>query len=159
MVMEYQTFIESKIQIAKQIGMYDLSKITLHPSTYPHQRDAIHWALRNGRGLIAMSFGLGKSHIQIEIARVLHEMTEQPFLLVCPLGVKHQFEHEDGPRLGVRWQYVRTDDELRAAETPYLITNYERVRDRDIDPRQHNLCGISLDEGSVLRNLGSKTYQ
>lgn len=157
--MDYQTFVENKIQIAKPIGLHDVSSISLHPSTYPHQRDAIQWALRNGRGLIAMSFGLGKSHIQIEIARVLHEMTEQPFLLVCPLGVKHQFEHEDGPRLGVRWQYVRTDDELRAADTPYLITNYERVRDGDIDPRLHNLCGVSLDEGSVLRNLGSKTYQ
>jgi len=154
----YQTFIESKIKLAEQSGNVGADGIEFHPSTKPHQNDAGVWALRRGRALIAASFGLGKTHIQIELARAIHEATGLPFLVVCPLGVKHQFAEEDGPRLGVRWRYVRTDDEVRAADTPYLITNYERIREGNIDPRLHDLAGVSLDEGSVIRSLGSKTY-
>jgi hypothetical protein len=72
--------------------------------------------------------------------------------------VKHQFQEEDGPAMGVEIAYVRTDAEVELADTPYLITNYERVRDGDIDPRNHNFAVVTLDEGSVLRSLGSKTY-
>jgi SNF2 family DNA or RNA helicase len=154
--MDYQTFLESKIKIAERYGI-EAQPSDLHPSAFPHQKDAILWALKQGRALLALAFGLGKTHIQCEIARIIHERTGQPFLVVCPLGVKHQFTEEDGPRLGVQWQYVRTDDEVQAANTPYLITNYERVRDGSIDPRKHNLAGVSLDEGSVLRSLDSKT--
>lgn len=151
---EYTDFLKSKIRLVHQVGM-DVDASELHPSTLPHQSDAIRWALRVGRALIAMSFGLGKTHVQVEIARLVVERTGGKFLIVCPLGVKHQFTEEDGPRLGVHFQYVRTDDEAAAADTPFLITNYERVRDGDIDVSQ--FAGISLDEGSVLRSLGSKT--
>jgi DNA modification methylase len=154
----YRQFIEGKITVAERAG-FEVDPAELHPSTMPHQRDAILWAARLGRALIAMSFGLGKTHIQIELARLIHERTGKRFLVVCPLGVKHQFAEEDGPRLGVRWLYVRTDAEIQAATSPYLITNYERVRDGDITPARHDLAGVSLDEGSVLRSLGSKTYQ
>ena len=115
-------------------GLHDAGLLTqidraaLHPSTAPHQADAIRWALRVGRALIAMSFGLGKTHVQIEIARQVVERVGGRFLIVCPLGVRHQFIDDDGPRLGARFQYVRTDEEVAAATTPYLITNYERVR-------------------------------
>ena len=149
--MDYNTFLESKIVVNDEIGI-DIDAEELHSSTFPHQRDATIWALRNGRALVAMSFGLGKTHIQCEIARLLHERTDKSFLVVCPLGVKHQFTEEDGPRLGVDWQYVRTDAEVEACESPYLITNYERVRDGKIDPRKHDIIGVSLDEGSVLRS-------
>jgi len=154
--MSYNTFLESKIVVNDEIGV-DIDAEELHSSTFPHERDATIWALRNGRALVAMSFGLGKTHIQCEIARLLHERTDKSFLVVCPLGVKHQFTEEDGPRLGVDWQYVRTDAEVEACESPYLITNYERVRDGKIDPRKHDIIGVSLDEGSVLRSLGNKT--
>jgi DNA modification methylase len=151
---EYNEFLKAKVSLVHQVGM-DVPASALHPSTLPHQADAIRWALRVGRALIAMSFGLGKTHVQVEIAKQVVGNTGGRFLIVCPLGVKHQFTEEDGPRLGVRIQSVRTDAEVAAADTPYLITNYERVRDGDIDVSQFS--GISLDEGSVLRSLGSKT--
>lgn len=151
---DYTQFLKSKVQVVHQVGM-DVPTEALHPSTLPHQADAIRWALKVGRALLAMSFGLGKTHVQIEIARQVVERAGGKFLIVCPLGVRHQFTEEDGPRLGVHFQYVRTDEEVAAATTPYLITNYERVRDGGIDVSQFS--GISLDEGSVLRSLGSKT--
>lgn len=82
------------------------------------------------------------------------------FLIVAPLAVRHQFIQEDGPRWASPGNTL--DDESTAAaakRTPYLITNYERVRDGKIHPDQHNITGISLDEGSTLRSMGNKTYQ
>lgn len=156
--MIYTEFLQSKAPTIEKVGdlAHDFSP---HVSTLPHEGDMIRWALENGRGLIAASFGLGKTHVQIELAMAIHEQTDGHFLIVCPLGVRHQFTEEDGPRLGVHWEYVRTDAEIEATDHPYLITNYERVRDGDIDPRRHDIAGVSLDEGSVMRSLGSKTYQ
>ncbi|HXF62310.1 MAG TPA: hypothetical protein VNK95_11880 [Caldilineaceae bacterium] len=141
--MTYEEFLQSKIVISRPAG-FEAKAEQLHPSLFPHQRDVILWALRTGRALLAASFGLGKSAIQIELARLVHQHTGGAFLIVCPLGVRHQFIEEDGPRLGVTFRYVRTDAEVAAADTPFLITNYERVRDGDIDPRRHTIAGASL---------------
>lgn len=53
--------------------------------------------------------------------------------------------------------YVRTDAEALNCPAPIVLTNYERVRDGDIDPRHFD--AVSLDEASCLRSYGSKTYQ
>jgi hypothetical protein len=122
---DYTRFVAGKITVAQQVG-FAVDRSTFHPSAFPHQADAVQWALEKGRGLIAMSFGLGKTQQQIEIARAVHAHTGRPFLIVCPLGVKYQFQVKDGPRLGVSWTYVRTDAEVRAAVAAgqmYLITN------------------------------------
>ena len=48
-------------------------------------------------------------------------------------------------------------DEVKACDSQIVLTNYERVRDGDIDPSY--FVATSLDEASVLRSFGSKTYQ
>ncbi|WP_206085070.1 DNA methyltransferase [Megasphaera hexanoica] len=48
-------------------------------------------------------------------------------------------------------------DEIRSCQNHIMITNYERVRDGNIDPTYFS--AVSLDEASVLRSYGSKTYQ
>lgn len=155
----YLEFLESKVVTAEHRGI-EVPRDAVHPSSKPHQADATLWALRNGQALLAMSYGLGKTHIQIDIARILIERYPgDKFLVVCPLGVKHQFVDMDGLRMGVDFQYVRTDAEIETCKSPFLITNYERVRNENIDPRKHSLIGCSLDEGSVLRNLGTKTSE
>lgn len=157
----YNQFLESKIVITDRQG-FDVDPEDLHPSLFDHQRDTVRWALRLGKALIAKSFGLGKTRDQIEIARQVVKRTGRPFLIVCPLGVKHQFQEEDGPAMGIVWVYVRTDDEVRQAMADgryFLITNYERVREGGIDPRHHDLGGVSLDEGSVMARLGNKTSE
>jgi hypothetical protein len=125
---DYEQFLRGKIQIADRTG-FEVRAEELHAGNFPHQNDAIVWAAGLGRALIAMSFGLGKTRIQAELARLIHERTGQRFLVVCPLGVKHQFAEIEGPALGMVWRYVRTDAEIEACDSPYLITNYERVRD------------------------------
>lgn len=155
----YPHFLESKIAITKQAGV-DVMYSDLHPGLYQHQCDTVIWALRLGRALIAKSFGLGKTRDQIEIARQLVKRSGQPFLVVCPLGVKHQFSEEDGPAMATDWLYVKTDEDIRQAVSEgkrYFITNYERVREGGINPPMHQFCGVSLDEGSVMARLGNKT--
>jgi DNA modification methylase len=155
----YEDFLRSKVTVADGAGI-PLDASVLHPANKPHQDDMVRWAVEQGRGGIFASFGLGKTRCQSEVAMALVKHTDQPFLVTAPLGVKHQFQQEDGPVLGMDWQYVRTNAEVFRSDSPYLITNYERVRDGDISPRSiAALGGVSLDEGSVLRSLGSKTQQ
>ena len=155
---DYYNFLEAKMDVVEWSG-FEIDVGNLHPSTRPHQKDAITWATRIGRGLIAKSFGLGKTHDQIEIGKLVHKKTDGRFLVICPLGVRRQFIEKDGPRLGVNFSFVSTDYDIEMANSSYLITNYEPVRDGKINIHKHNFAGVSLDEGSVLRSLGSKTYQ
>jgi hypothetical protein len=48
-------------------------------------------------------------------------------------------------------EYIRKMDEVKTARGKIFITNYERVRDGDIDPAY--FTAISLDEASVLRSI------
>lgn len=153
----YYKFLEDKMDVVEWSG-FEIDVGDLHPSTKPHQKDTITWGTRIGRGLIAKSFGLGKTHDQIEIGKQVVKRTDGRFLVICPLGVRRQFIEKDGPRLGIDFRFVSTDYEIETTNSPYLITNYEPVRDGKITPHKHNFAGLSLDEGSVLRSLGSKTY-
>jgi DNA modification methylase len=159
-MLTYEEFLQSKITLAKKSG-FEPNEAAYHPSLKPHQKDAVTWALRLGHALVAMSFGLGKSRIQCQIAEQVTSRFSGKFLVICPLGVKHQFAEEDGPVLGQTWQYVRNDAEITNSDTQYLITNYERVRDGNITKETIDqfITGVSLDEGSVLRSLGSKTSE
>lgn len=154
----YQAFLRSKVKIEKH-ETPELANLPLDESLFDHQEACARWMLRRGRGLLAASFGLGKTRIQCAVAKTLVEHTGRPFLVVAPLGVRHQFQQEDGPDMGIVWEYVTTDEDIENAQSPFLITNYERVRDGGITPAKHKLSGASLDEGSVLRSLGSKTTE
>ena len=48
-------------------------------------------------------------------------------------------------------------EEVEKCRSRIVLTNYERVRDGDIRPEY--FAATSLDEASVLRSFGSKTYQ
>lgn len=153
----YNKFLMSKTAVTKEAGM-SVDPAQLSDTLKPHQKDTVAWAARRGKALIAASFGLGKTRIQVELLRQAHLHTNRPVLVICPLGVKHQFSMEDGPAMGVQFEYVRTDAEVEAAQTPYLLTNYERVRDGNITSETINTLGaVSLDEGAILGNLGTKT--
>ena len=157
----YHEFIESKIELVEN-GGFTIQQDEFHPTSaaYPHQFAAGKWALQKGQALLALSFGLHKTSIQLQMLRCVQERTGGKVLIVCPLGAKHQFTQEDGPRLGMEVCYVRNDYEAMVAPSPFIITNYERFVNGDISAefvRQY-VRGVSLDEGDVLRSLGSLTY-
>lgn len=156
--MDYLEFLKSKIEIAKDSGFkIDPSKI--NKALKPHQRDAVAWAIKGGRRALFESFGLGKTAQEIEFCKQVIEHEDGKGLITLPLGVKQEFTRDAVELLGYDMpQYVRTMDEVRSAKTDILLTNYERVRDGDIEPRYFKAAS-SLDEASVLRSYGSKTYQ
>jgi len=122
-----------------------------------HQRDCVNWAIRKGRAALFESFGLGKTVQQLQLCKWIHEHTGGKVLIIAPLGVRQEFTRNDGPRMGMKVIYCRTDAEVDAADTPYIITNYERVRDGQINPKR--FAGACLDEASCLRSYGTKTTQ
>lgn len=153
----YLEFLKSKIVIAEESG-FEVQPDEVNPILKPHQRDSVVWAIRGGRRGIFASFGLGKTLIQTEFVRIVVDRMGGQGLIVMPLGVKQEFIRDAVELLGMEPpQYVRNMAEVRAATGKILLTNYERIRDGDIDPTY--FTATSLDEAAVLRSFGSKTYQ
>lgn len=155
--MTYKEFLKTKIELAQDNG-FEINPSELNPALKPHQRAAVTWALKGGRRALFESFGLGKTAQEIEFCRKVIDHEGGKALIVLPLGVKQEFTRDAVKLLGYEAPvYVRTMEEVEAAAGDILLTNYERVRDGDIRPDY--FTATSLDEASVLRSFGSKTYQ
>lgn len=155
--MTYREFLESKIELATDSG-FEVDKSRINKALKPHQGDAVAWALKGGRRALFESFGLGKTAQEIEFCHQAAEHTGGRALIVLPLGVKQEFTRDAVELLGYeKPEYCRTMEEVEASTSQIVLTNYERVRDGDIDPSY--FAATSLDEASVLRSFGSKTYQ
>lgn len=155
--MEYLEFLKSKIDIAKDSG-FEVKREDINPILKPHQKDAVMWAIRGGRRALFESFGLGKTVQEIEFCHQIIKHKGGKALIVLPLGVKQEFTHDAVEVLGYKKpEYVRNMEEVKNAKSDIMITNYERVRDGNIEPKYFK--ATSLDEASILRSFGSKTYQ
>ena len=155
--MEYTEFLKTKIEIATERG-FEVDKNKINKALKPHQREAVAWALKGGCRALFESFGLGKTVQEIEFCYQAIRYAGGKALIVLPLGVKQEFTHDAVEILGYEEpKYVRNMEEIKAAAGSILLTNYERIRDGDIDPAY--FTATSLDEASVLRSFGSKTYQ
>ena len=151
----YREFLEHKVKMALSAG-FEVADSDVHPILKPHQRDAVRWACAGGRRALFEAFGLGKSVQQLEILRLARAHAGGAALIVCPLGVRQEFRHDAG-MLGIATRFIRTDAEVDPEFDGIHLTNYESVRDGKLDPNA--FTAASLDEASVLRSFGSKTYQ
>jgi DNA modification methylase len=168
----YLDLLKSKSVIAQTRGM---EPGELNANLKPHARDIAAWMIRGGNRACFASFGLHKTSIQLQILESIVGMSRMQYaqlgleaeadrpsgLIICPLGVKHEFVREAKARkFSFDPVYVRTNeelDELQGNGHRHFLTNYERVRDGALDPNRFLVC--SLDEAAVLRSFGSKTYQ
>ncbi|WP_316234636.1 DNA methyltransferase [Bradyrhizobium sp. SZCCHNR1020] len=154
----YAQFLEDKIVVAPVRGI-EVPRESLHPYLKPHCKDLVVWGLRLGCAAIFASFGLHKTAMQLEWCRQLTRHTGQPSLIVVPLGVRHGFVKE-ALSLGMDVRFVRTTaevDELYCDGVRHFLTNYESIREGKLDIEAFD--AVSLDEASVLRSYGSKTFQ
>lgn len=150
---DYESFLKEKVNFGKHYG-FDVDVVDISPILKDHQRDIVKWAVYGGRRAIFAAFGLGKSVMQLETLRLIIEREGGKGLIIAPLGVRGEFKR-DAHMLGMETTFIRRDDEVTG---PGLyVTNYESVRDGKLDPNQFD--AVSLDEASVLRSFGSKTYQ
>lgn len=150
--MDYMEFVADKRTHAPHSGFDPGDSVS--SVLFPHQRDIVRWAVLGGRRAIFAAFGLGKSLMQLEIMHLIGEHDGGKQLIICPLGVRQEFKR-DVELLGLDPVFVRRSEEV--AEDGLYLTNYESVRDGRLDPSLFN--AVSLDEASVLRSFGSKTYQ
>ncbi len=151
--MNYEDFLKKKVIIAESFGFEPLWEA---PKAKPHQTDICNWALRGGRRAIFASFGLGKTFMQLIVAKNCILKENKPFLIACPLGVVGEFKR-DNRKLGsgLEIKYITDTDSINTYEPIIYMTNYERIRKGDIDANK--FCGVSFDEASILRNLQTET--
>lgn len=160
----YAEFLSDKLRLAESFG-FDVAKSDVNPLLKPHQAAIVQWAVRGGRRAIFAAFGLGKSMMQLETLRlVIAKSGGGRALIICPLGVRQEFRR-DAEKLGISTRFIRRAEEVDDAgqvyvngeSQPIYVTNYETVRDGKLDP--NIFTAVSLDEASVLRGYGTKTYQ
>jgi len=150
----YEDFLGRKVSFEHSSGLA-CEAGEINPKLFPHQRDIVLWAVRGGRRAVFAAFGLGKSFVQLEIARLVEQKTGKRFLIVMPLGVRQEFKR-DAEALGIPVQFVRRIEEC--GPRGIYLTNYETVREGKVDPRE--FAGVSLDEAAVLRGFGgTKTFR
>ncbi|WP_226893873.1 DNA methyltransferase [Nisaea sediminum] len=175
----YRAFLEAKIRMADFHG-FDIGPEDVNPILKPHQVALVIWAVKGGRRAIFAAFGLGKSLIQLEIIRIVSEYLGGRGLIVAPLGVRAEFlrdaellrtgnhpditdEQREALRKWREWRpdrlchitFIRSIEQAR--DGGLYLTNYETVREGKLDPA--DFVVTSLDEASVLRSYGSKTFQ
>ena len=149
----YDEFLKAKVAIAPNLG-FEVPNGDLHSWLKPHAAALVSWALRKGRAAIFASFGLHKTSIQLEVARIIAG-TEKRFLIVAPLGVRQEFR-KDAVKLDISITFIRRTDEVTGPGV--YVTNYESARESKIDVSLFE--GVSLDEAAVLRGFGgTKTFR
>ncbi len=155
--MNYDNFIKSKIALAERTGI-EVDENNLPLILKPHQRKITAWALRGGCRAIFARFGLGKTLMQLAaMQEIIKQHPGKRGLIILPLGVRQEFTRDAREMLNMVVEYVRNDAEVFASTAEILLTNYERVREGLIDPAK--FIAVSLDEASILRGFGTKTYQ
>ncbi len=160
LIEKYIEFLKSKMAISHETG-FSVKDEDLTPSLFPHVRDTVRWAVGGGCRAIFSSFGMQKTVTQLEICRVIVAKMGGKALIVCPKRVVVEFITQAKQHLQMDLAYVRTMQEVKSCSTDIMVTNYERVRDGEPDVRidpNYFTC-TTLDEASVLRGFGTKTYQ
>lgn len=165
---EYRAFLEAKrpnAPVSGDVSIVDASG-GVHPRAKPHQAAITRWMVEGGQRACFANFGLGKTLIQLETMRLtLYGRPDAIGLIVCPLGVRREFQQE-ALQLGFMLDFVRTTAEIGAlrhanhgiAAPQIFLTNYESVREGKIDATRFD--AVSLDEASVLRGMGgTKTFR
>ena len=153
---DYEKFLENKIVIAENYGTF-IKKDLINEKLLHHQKDIVHWSISGGRRAIFASFGLGKTIMQLEIAKQVMNLTNKPFLICMPLGVVGEFKDDLEflyPEMKI--SYITDDDVITDyCENTIYCTNYERIRKGDVSADKFG--GVSFDEASILRNLKTET--
>lgn len=157
---DYIDFLKGKMAISHQTG-FEISNADITPTLFPHVKDTVKWAVAGGCRAIFSSFGMQKTVTQLEILRIITEKEGGKGLIVCPKRVVVEFVSQARLHLNMEVKYVRNMQEVENCPNNIMVTNYERVRDGEtgvrIDPSY--FTATSLDEASVLRGFGTKTYQ
>jgi ERCC4-related helicase len=143
--MDYKEFLESKRHTIGNFGF--------EPNYYPDiafdfQRAIIEKSIKKGRMAVFADTGLGKTLIQLSIAKNIVNETNKKVLILTPLAVGFQFVLE-AEKLGIEDVYQTLKGEIKGK---IIVCNYERLHYLD----SNDFVGVILDESSILKNFDGK---
>ena len=144
---DYYKLIETKFNNRVFDGITE--GVEISDKLFDFQQAIVKWALKKGRACVFADCGLGKSPVQLEWARNVHQTTGKPVLIVAPLAVSAQTVHE-GKKFDVEVNFCRTKEDV---VNGINITNYESLA--KFDPSV--FVGVVLDESSILKSYTGKT--
>lgn len=141
-MIDYEHFLETK---KHSIGDYGIDTTYLPDRMFDFQKYVSEYAIKKGRCAVFLDTGLGKTIIELTIAKnyILH--TNKPVLIITPLAVAFQFIKEA--------EKFNIDDVEYSKAGKYnskiVVCNYERLHYFNPD---YFDCVI-LDESSILKNF------
>jgi hypothetical protein len=143
--MNYFDFIEKK---RHTIGNFGFEPNYIPEMAFDFQRAIIERAVKKGRIAIFADTGLGKTLIQLSIAKNIIQHTNKRVLILTPLAVAFQFILE-AEKLGIDDIEYSKDGKFTKK---IVICNYERLHYFD----SKDFVGVILDESSILKNFDGK---
>jgi Helicase conserved C-terminal domain len=143
--MEYKEFLERK---RHSIGDFGFKSNYLPEMAFDFQKFIIEKAIYKGRIAIFADTGLGKTLIQLSIAKNIIQHTNKKVLILTPLAVAFQFILE-AEKLGIDdIEYSKDGNHTKKI----VICNYERLHYFN----ENDFIGVILDESSILKNFDGK---
>jgi superfamily II DNA or RNA helicase len=139
---EYEQFLKAKKHSSIDYGI-DVNFIP--DSMFDFQKYITEYAVKKGRCAVYLDTGLGKTIIELIIAKNYIKALNKPVLIITPLAVAFQFIKE-AEKFGIDDIMYSKDGRFN---TKIVVCNYERLNkfnSSDFD------CVI-LDESSILKNF------
>jgi hypothetical protein len=143
---DYLKFLEQK---KHSIGDFGFQANYIPDIAFDFQKHVIEKAVEKGRIALFLDTGLGKTLVQLSIAKNVVNHTNKKVLILTPLAVAFQFLLE-AEKLGIDdIEYSKDGNHTKKI----VICNYERLHNFS----ENDFIGIILDESSILKNFDGKT--
>lgn len=143
--MQYSDFLETK---RHSIGNFGFEVNYIPDIAFDFQKFIIEKSVRKGRIAVFADTGLGKTLIQLSIAKNIIQHTNKKVLILTPLAVAFQFILES-EKLGIDdIEYSKDGNHTKKI----VICNYERLHYFN----ENDFVGVILDESSILKNFDGK---
>ena len=140
--MNYEDFLEGK---RHRPANYGIEPHYLPDGMFDYQQHVTEYAIRKGRCAVFLDTGMGKTLIELTVAKNYREHTGKPTLILTPLAVAFQFIKE-AAKFGITDIQYSKDGKHEAG---IVVCNYERL-----DKFNSNDFGcVILDESSILKNF------
>lgn len=143
--MGYTDFVESKKHSSIKQGIQNYE---LHDELFDFQKYVTEYAIEKGRCAVFLDTGLGKTFIELVVAKNYAQHTNKPVLIITPLAVAFQFVKEAKKFDIASVEYSKDG----SYSSDIVVCNYERLDHFNSDDYD---CVI-LDESSILKNFDGK---
>src|SRR5574343_279032 len=146
--MDYNEFIARKRHTSVNMG---IECNILPENMFDFQKYITEYAVKKGRCAVFLDTGLGKTIIQLTVAKNFIEHTNKRTLIITPLAVANQFIKE-AEKFGIDEVEHTKDGKFTKR---IILVNYERLHYMNAD----DFDCVILDESSILKNFDGAIKQ